>query len=81
MLLLGIFIFFAIMAAKKKDDMKRKEGAERLDREMTDSEIPITSQLATEGVLSEEEMAALQTARRKPALVANIIKGWLAEEG
>lgn len=81
LLLLGIFIFSAVMAAKKKEDEKRKAGAERLDREMTDSEIPITSQLATEGVLSEEEMAALQTARRKPALVANIIRGWLAEEG
>jgi flagellar biosynthesis/type III secretory pathway M-ring protein FliF/YscJ len=48
---------------------------------MGELEIPITTQLATEGALSEEEMAALQTARKKPALVANIIRGWLAEEG
>ena len=81
LLLLGIFIFSMVMAAKKREDEKRKAGAERLEREMTESEIPISSQLATEGVLSEEEMAALQTARKKPALVANIIRGWLAEEG
>lgn len=81
LLLFGIFIFSMVMAAKKKGEERRKIETERSEREMGELEIPITTQLATEGALSEEEMAALQTARKKPALVANIIRGWLAEEG
>ncbi len=41
----------------------------------------IASQLEAEGIaLSEEEMQALETAKRKPALVAQLIRNWLSEE-
>ncbi|MEW6007320.1 MAG: hypothetical protein AB1595_04095, partial [bacterium] len=39
------------------------------------------TQLAAEGIaLSDEEMQALETAKRKPSLVAKLIRDWLSEE-
>ncbi|MEW6103176.1 MAG: flagellar basal-body MS-ring/collar protein FliF [bacterium] len=77
--LIFLIIIGLIMLSIIKQFMKKEAKPEMAKVE---GKIPtLATQLAAEGIsLSEEEMQALETAKRKPALVAKLVKNWLSEE-
>lgn len=74
LILMGLIVFSIIKQFMKKEVPAVEAVAEkRLP--------PLAAQLQAEGItLSEEEIEALETARRKPILVAQLIRNWLSEE-
>lgn len=75
LIIIGLILFSIMKQFMKKEVRPAMEPAVR------ERVSPLATQLQAEGItLSEEEMQALETARRKPTLVAQLIRSWLSEE-
>lgn len=75
LILIGLIVFSIMKQLIKREP---KPAMEAIPPERVS---PLVAQLQAEGIaLSPEEIEALETARRKPALVAQLIRTWLSEE-
>jgi len=75
LIIIGLILFSMLKQFMKKEAKPAIAAVERKEV------LPLAAQLQREGIaLTEEEIQALETAKRKPDLVAKLIRDWLSEE-
>jgi len=76
-----LFIIIAILFSLLRMLTRKEMKPEILIPERKEEVSPLAARFTTEGIaLSPEELEALETAERRPSLVAQLIRTWLGEE-